>query len=302
MTTTERPAPPHFLGIGVVRGGTTWLWRQIGLHPGAWMTPVKELDYFNRLHPVVGGPPGGEVEVAEGIDPWRETLRRLRWDRLGRYLRGSDPATLAWRWRFYRGRPSPEWYASLFAPARGRVTGDVTPHYSALGDDGVRHVAERYPQTRIVLLLRDPVARDWSHAAHFLGFERGRPIADLTEREILDHIHDPSTRARGDYLPMLARWERHVPPERFFVGFFEDIHERPDELLRSLWRFLDLDDDPALLPPGRERKVNAAGGGAAPAAVSRHLAELHLPALEVLAGRYGGAPERWLARARELLG
>jgi len=33
---------PDFLGIGVVRGGSTWLWENLRQHPEIWLSPVKE--------------------------------------------------------------------------------------------------------------------------------------------------------------------------------------------------------------------------------------------------------------------
>jgi len=40
---------PTFLGIGAPRAGTTWLHANLKKHPEIWLTPVKEIHYFDSL-------------------------------------------------------------------------------------------------------------------------------------------------------------------------------------------------------------------------------------------------------------
>ena len=49
---------PDFLVIGAQRAGTTWLHRVLSEHPALWLTPVKELHYFDKPHrdPDLAGP------------------------------------------------------------------------------------------------------------------------------------------------------------------------------------------------------------------------------------------------------
>jgi Sulfotransferase domain len=39
---------PHFLGIGAVKAGTTWLYRNVYKHPDIYMPAVKPVGYFDR--------------------------------------------------------------------------------------------------------------------------------------------------------------------------------------------------------------------------------------------------------------
>ena len=39
---------PHFIVIGAQRSGTTWLHRVLSQHDQLWLTPVKELHYFDK--------------------------------------------------------------------------------------------------------------------------------------------------------------------------------------------------------------------------------------------------------------
>src|SRR3954453_9519065 len=46
----QEPPLPTFLGIGAPRTGTTWLHSNLRRHPEIWMTPVKEVHYFDKRH------------------------------------------------------------------------------------------------------------------------------------------------------------------------------------------------------------------------------------------------------------
>jgi hypothetical protein len=178
------------------------------------------------------------------------------------------------------------------------MSGDITPHYSALGEAGIAEIVETLPGVRCMLALRDPIDRDWSHAVHFLTTNKKRDRDSLTETEILDLIHNPSVRSRGDYLPMLDKWDHALPSEEMKILFFDDIRSRPRELLTEIDQFLGL---PVHHPAGLERRINQSNARTIPSSIERHLAEMHLPALEQLADRFGHPVTDWLDHARSAL-
>jgi len=49
-----------------------------------------------------------------------------------------------------------------FCP-KDRLTGDITPAYSTLNTSQIEHVHSVIPRAKIILLVRDPVSRAWSH-------------------------------------------------------------------------------------------------------------------------------------------
>ena len=286
---------PDFLGIGVVRGGTTWLWENLRFHPEIWLSPVKEIDYFNRIFPII------KQDSVERPALFSEKLKHFRFSRLTRYLRRFSWENARWQYRFYRGEPTPEWYCSLFEPAGQRIAGDITPHYSALNGEAVRHVAAFLPEVKVVLILRDPVARDWSHAVHFLTQYGRRSLAGVTESDFRHHFQDPSARLRGNYPRMLTLWRDHIPPERFFLAFFDDIVRQPDRLMLDIYGFLGVTADESYLPPKLRQVINPSTKSKIPPVMHRYLAELNLPQLEWLAAELGGHAETWLASARAQL-
>ena len=50
----------------------------------------------------------------------------------------------------------------LFDHKEDRLTGDVSPSYSEVESDDIRMIAKELPQTKFILLIREPVDRVWS--------------------------------------------------------------------------------------------------------------------------------------------
>jgi hypothetical protein len=235
---------PKFIGIGAIKSGTTWLHQALGQHPGAWVPYVKELRYFNQ--------------------PEYNLLQRLRGGTAGRYdygywqrqllqflrhpgIRRSDRLRyIAWHLFYFFWPRSPRWYTSLF-PSDDRVTGEITPLYAPIPEDKIERAARHFPDLKLIYLLRDPIARLWSHIRmRCLGLPNVDFNADrLTEELILHTIEERDLNDRwlfrhSRYAATLDRWLRFFPREQLFVGYLHDIKTQPQTLLRELGDFLGL--------------------------------------------------------------
>ena len=153
-------------------------------------------------------------------------------------------------WSFHR--PLGEYLAN-FRDAGDRIIGEITPGYSMLGPDRIAYIRGLVPDLKVLLLLRDPVERAWSQAVMNLVEIAGRPAEDIEVSMFLDHLAEPRVRGRGDYLGMLDRWEGAFGRTNVHVGFFEDVAERPVELLSGILRFLGAPegDEAFYAPVGR---------------------------------------------------
>jgi hypothetical protein len=230
---------PAFLVVGAQKSATTWLQRMLQAHPDVWTPREKELHYFDEK---LWNP---QVELRRhlrGDRPEDERWRRQVRHQLKLYRARPTLAGVGWNLRYFLGRRSDDWYARLFRPGAGHVTGEVTPEYSALPVERVRHVASIMPDVRIILIVRHPVERAWSHAV----MERIRKRSQMpSSAELQAHFTSDRSRRLTDYLQMIATWGGELPPEQVFLGWFEDVHFHPQALLRRVYAFLGLDDPPA---------------------------------------------------------
>jgi hypothetical protein len=284
---------PAFLVIGAQKAATTWLHRMLRAHPGVWTPREKELHYFDEK---LWNPRVDLRRHLRGDRPEDERWRRQVRHQLRLYRSRPTFAGVGWNMRYFLGRRSDEWYASLFKAGAGRVTGEVTPEYSALSDERVRHIASIMPDVRIILIVRHPVERAWSHAV----MERIRKQPQMPSvAEIQEHFTSDASRRLTDYPQMLARWSDAVSPEQVFLAWFEDVHFHPRALLQSVYAFLGLGDPPAW-PEGLDAPVWKGALEVMPLEHAAFLAEQYAPALDELAGRFGGHADWWRYSARHL--
>ena len=132
------------------------------------------------------------------------------------------------------------WYASKFEGGQEKLKGDITPGYGPLPPKRIRFIRTLIPDVRLVLLLRNPVDRAWSHAVMRLVTLRNRAFEDVSEREFLRLFDAPVLTKRGDYLSILNAWERAFSREQLYVGFYEDVIANPRLLLTEVMEHLGL--------------------------------------------------------------
>jgi hypothetical protein len=217
--TSERRPLPDFLIIGTKRGGTTSLWRYLLEHP---LVP--------RLFPA-----------------WNTKTSHYFEENWGR---------------------GEAWYRSHFPTERQRTqlerrhggpskVGEAAPLYMFHPLVAGR-VAELMPRVRLIVLLRDPVERAYSHWKE----RRGEGVEPLDFADALDREHeriggererliaDPgyfsepydwhSYRARGRYLEHLEPWLERFDRSQLLVMASETLYREPARTYAQIVRFIGL--------------------------------------------------------------
>jgi hypothetical protein len=117
------------------------------------------------------------------------------------------------------------WYLGHFTPGADRLKGEASPSYALLPVEGIRLIRRLMPDVRLIFLMRDPVARAWSHAKHTYRFgEANFASCSLSLEAVPDDQWQENFRhewclAGGDYLGQLRRWLSVFPKEQVNVGF-----------------------------------------------------------------------------------
>jgi len=145
-------AGPDFICIGMQKAGTDWLYDQLQFHPDFWMPPIKEFHYFDRDEPRIG-----RAKTFLQMPPKRlekRLSRRRPWDeRDWQFLEEASRLS---------GALDIQRYAALFRYKGDLLSGEITPGYSTLREEIIARIGEELPRTKIILLIRDPIARAWS--------------------------------------------------------------------------------------------------------------------------------------------
>lgn len=238
-------APPRiddfFVCIGAQKAGTTWLARILSSHPDLFMSPVKELHYFDH----VGGLTQHLSERklrSRNRKFWQRLL--TQWHRFGE-LKGQR----AWYRSYLSGPVDDAWYAALFATRDGkRFAGEATPEYAIIGEDGFRHLHRLAPDARLLFIMRNPVTRAWSQALHHCRTTH-RDALRMKADDLIRVMGDaPNFAALCDYATTLETVARVFPPEQVMTMFYEDMHRDREKALRDVCAFIGIGFDAGALP------------------------------------------------------
>jgi hypothetical protein len=133
------------------------------------------------------------------------------------------------------------WYRRCFPQSswkdgRRSITGEASPSY--LFDPPVpKRMAGVVPQARLIILLRNPIDRAYSH--YQMQVKRGQE--PNTFEEAIEQQHS-SYLSRGIYVDQLLRWFEYFSKEQMLILKSEDFFERPVETLKVVLNFLELPD------------------------------------------------------------
>jgi RNase P protein component len=167
-------------------------------------------------------------------------------------------------------RRGDRWYRSHFPIATYRgdhraehaIVGEASPYY-LFHPLAAERLAAAYADVKIIMLLRDPVERAYSHykervrnGGEPLSFAdaimaepdrlRGEAERIVIQPGYLSIAHENhSYLAQGRYLDMLPRWFGLFRPDQFYIGASEDFYADPQSVVTDVWEFLGL--APALL-------------------------------------------------------
>lgn len=281
--------PTVLLGVGATKAGTTWLWDHLSQHPECHARAIKELHYFDTLET---GAFARQIRVQEAFDAKLAALAAAGKGNPQRIAqRRADVAEwLAVLRR--RVEDIPAYLAYLLGGDRGgrRLAVDVTPAYASLPEGRLRAMAGIAADVRFLYLMRDPVARFWSHV-RMIAERTAKAAAEVpaAARALLDAILDgrPSAAVdRGDYAGALVRLEAAVPASRLMVMFQEELMTGPG--YARLCGFLGI-------APGRPdfgRRVFASAPVEMAAGQAARLRAFLAPQYAAVAAR-GPLPEAW---------
>jgi Sulfotransferase domain len=188
-----------------------------------------------------------------------------------------------------------ESYSRLFADARGKIKGELTPAYGILPPERIRLVRDRLPRLKLIFLMRNPIDRAWSQALMNLVTQPQRPYEDVAESEFLAHFHSERSRLRGDYETILDNWISEFGRGPIFVGLYEDLVGRPRWLLTEIFGHLGLSTDVDWPAFPMDRTFFKGPDAVLPSPMRRELLKIHREPIKRLGARFGAPAERWLA-------
>lgn len=168
---------------------------------------------------------------------------------------GAQKSGTTW----YRAHFYAAWQRLWREQSQGRrpITGEASPYYLFYPHAPAR-VQAMLPQVKLIILLRNPIDRAYSHYHHQvargrepLAFEdalaaeparlAGETTKILTDEQYVsfNHVHF-SYQARGLYVDQLMAWAKLFPPEQMLILNAEAFFQAPAAVFNQVTTFLGL--------------------------------------------------------------
>jgi hypothetical protein len=134
-------------------------------------------------------------------------------------------------------------YIDLFGDGTEKVVGEASPCYLYY-PTVARAIAAKVPEAKILISLRDPVDRFWSHYLMNQVYRSNYPqpsaiLSDWETRPPLLATDDLV--GMGFYGKQLARFAETFDEQQIKVIFLEELTDRPEAILADVLAFLSLD-------------------------------------------------------------
>jgi hypothetical protein len=215
-----------FLIIGAQKAGTTSLFEYMRRHPEVHMPPEKEVSFFNRRHDL-------------GSRWYTDTV-----------LRSALPGAVCGEASvgYMAGTP----YGDIAKNERVDPRID-SPHPNPLENAIPRRIKDLLPDVKLICVLRDPVARAYSHyqmtvleGAESRSFDEA--VDRLLTQDILTSSRVAPTAANGyvvngEYFRLLAGFMEIFPREQLLVIFSNELSANAASTLARVFAFIGTSTD-----------------------------------------------------------
>jgi tetratricopeptide (TPR) repeat protein len=148
-----------------------------------------------------------------------------------------------------------DWYLSQFPTITDLpdfITGESTPNYLRFPLVAQR-IKEHFPQTKLILLLRNPVDRaiSWHYHKVNTGLATGdfaqameieiKTIENFTEEDFIKTTYkNPDNIMSSIYLYKIKAWFEFFARDSFLILKSEDLYDNPRHVMSQVFDFLDL--------------------------------------------------------------
>lgn len=231
---------PDFICVGLPKAGTGWLFDQLQYHPDFWMPPLKELHYLASEKPRMRN-------AAQRLKHREKRRAKNTSQLLPAYIRPGDQRDHEFLTEVSASAGMPmdlARYVSFYRFKGDLLSGDISPGYCALTEQTIHQIATALPHTKIILLVRDPVARAWSR----ISMAHRNDELDVSLLEDAERFRSfleaaPYIRERSFASKTFERWAKAAPAAQLRWFFFDDIVSRSNEVRRDILSYLGADPD-----------------------------------------------------------
>ncbi len=137
-----------------------------------------------------------------------------------------------------------DWYKSCFPETKdGQITGEGSPEYF-FRTTAMNRIHQSLPDTKLILLLRNPTDRLYSHFCHMERWVPGWKGKYKSFRDFLDSAGEENyfIIKKGIYADSLKKWFKVIPENHFIIIGTEGFSVRTQDIYSKVLAILGMED------------------------------------------------------------
>jgi hypothetical protein len=270
---------PDFMCIGMQKAGTSWLHEQLKTHPDVWLPKRKELHFFDSLK----NPQWNAKRQSRALKNIPDLVSKI--EVASEEEQREYQNELAENVHFAKPINDIEWYREFWRTVspQDKLVGEITPAYSILKPDVIQLIKSDVGVNKVILILRNPVDRAWSQYKMMTERKANDPETVYKKRKLLD---------RGRAKRILRNWETAYDSEHLFIGFYDDIKEKPYWFLEQVCGFLGVGYQADFFP-NAATAVRVSREEECPQHIFDFFLSEYSSDLKYLANRFQGHASKW---------
>ena len=215
--------------IGAAKSGTTALASSLGQHPAIASLPIKEPGHFST-----------DLRIPVFSSRYN---RLLQWDEAAYFKKARlEERHIGFVESESNYQKLVDQAITTYPNANYVLDASTAYLYSANAPAQLRHYA---PDAKIVLILRNPVERAYSHYTMALkyGMEQEEPLQAFKREAEFNPAHcgqDECYLELGQYAKQLERWLECFPLDQLHIIWYDDFTADPQKAMNALMKYLDL--------------------------------------------------------------
>ena len=299
---------PTFICIGPQKTGTTWLYVNLKSHPQVFLPNIKETRYLWERKRYKDNSFFDRLRLSSQDFHFREIthffIQRMYVNGINSLKLSLNFNELLWELKYFLFKHTDDLYVYLFSPKKGIITGDISPQYwQKLEENDIRELSTLFPHLKVIILLRNPIERIWSHAKHCL-VKYPSPLREQKEVSEADFVNFFKKNSKLGYLTLIYRWRKYFPKNNIHINYFDQLVEDPKVLYEQICTFLNIDFDQFTKKKFSDLK-NIQNKGVdleMPDHFAKYLAELNKKQIDELCEHFYPYPQKWANQCKQILG
>jgi hypothetical protein len=222
------------LSIGAMKAGTSWLAAQVGLHPEVFVPPIKEIHYFSHINSGIKLlDNNARIESLKMFALWQNEKSNFS------HIRSA----LNWFESYFGDDIDDNWFVRLTKMREGKAFFWAASNLLAtLELSGWKHVLSLCSEPKAIYILRDPLARLWSHVRFQAAIDQKLELlSKWNTDDYNEFINSTDMLSHSSYSKTIEVLFSSIKQENVLILYFEEMMDLPIDHLRIIESFLGVE-------------------------------------------------------------